>query len=146
METGADRDDVSVWELVGLLLVEFRNRFVLCVVIQTNVGQILFDIPSNLPLTGGGEGVHTGSLGRHVRGGHVERLKTGLRHALSVSLRVQKSLRGQNEMPFKRHHELVVESVVLDFLHVVPIRDDTVHASGAQYLYPALGLAAPQPS
>ena len=75
METpGADRDDVSVWELVGLLLVKFRNRFALCVVFQTNVGQILFDIPSNLPPCGDSEGLHTGSLGRHVRSGHVERL------------------------------------------------------------------------
>ena len=110
METfGADRDDVSVWELVGLLLVKFRNRFVLCVVIQTNVGQILFDIPSNIPLCDGSEGVHTSSLTRHVRGGHVERLKPGLRHALSVSLGVQKSFRGQNGMPFRRNPVLVVE-------------------------------------
>ena len=69
----APTDMMSVWELGGLLLVKFRNRFVLCVVIQTDVGQILFDIPSNLPLFGGSEGVHTSSLGRHVRGGHVER-------------------------------------------------------------------------
>ena len=51
METSsADRDDVSVWELVGLLRVDFRNRFQLCVVIQTNVPQFLDDIPNNLPL------------------------------------------------------------------------------------------------
>ena len=90
---GADRDDVSVWELVGLLLVKFRDRFVHCVVIHTDVAQIFFDIPSSLPLCGGSEGVHTGSLGRHVRGGHVERLKPGLRHALSVCLGVQKGFR-----------------------------------------------------
>ena len=53
---GDDRDDVSVWELAGLLLDKFRNRFVHCVEIQTNVAQILFDIPSNLPLCGGSQG------------------------------------------------------------------------------------------
>ena len=51
METfSADRHDVSVWELVCLLRVNFRNRFQLCVVIQTNVTQFLDDIPNNLPL------------------------------------------------------------------------------------------------
>ena len=104
-----DSDGASVWEHGSLLLVKFRNRFDLCVAIQTNVGQILFDIPSTLPLCGGSEGVHTGSLGRHVRGGHVERLKLGLRHALSVSLGVQKSFRGQNEMHSTRNPEIVVE-------------------------------------
>ena len=107
--------------------------------IHTNVGQILFDIPSNLPFCGGSEGVHTGSLARHACGGHVQRLKPGLRHAFSVGLEVQKSFRGQNGMPFRRNLEIVVERVVLDFLHVVPIGDDTVHDNGAQYLCPALG-------
>ena len=30
---GTDSDDVSVWELVGLFLVNFRSRFEICVVI-----------------------------------------------------------------------------------------------------------------
>ena len=95
METfSADRDDVSVWKHAGLLLVNFRSRLELCVATNTGVAQLLFDIPSYLPLPGGSEGVHTSSLGRHVRGGHVERLKPGLRHALSVCLGVQKSFRG----------------------------------------------------
>ena len=52
---GADRDDVSVWEFVGLLLDKFCNRSVNCVLIQTNVAQILFTTPSSLPLCGGSE-------------------------------------------------------------------------------------------
>ena len=63
------------------------------------------------------------SLGRHAHGGHVERLKPGLRHALSVSLGV----RGQNGMLFRRNGEFVAERVMQDFLHVVQIRGDTVH-------------------
>ena len=131
-----DSADVSVWEVVGLFLVNFRSRFEICVVIQTNVAKTLPDTPSNLPLCGGSEGIHTSNLGRHVRGGLVERLKPGLRHALSISLGVQNSFRGQNGMPFKRNQELVVESV---FLQVVPIRDDAVHDKGTQYFYPAQG-------
>ena len=45
METfSADSDDGCVWELVSLLLVKFSSRFELCVVIQTNVAQFLYDI------------------------------------------------------------------------------------------------------
>ena len=40
METlGAINDDVSVWELVGLVLVDFRRRFELCVVIRAKAAQ-----------------------------------------------------------------------------------------------------------
>ena len=179
METfSADSDEVSVRENVGLLLVGFRRRFELCVVIHANVAQFLFDIPSNHPICGGSEEVsllnevlhqilcritasrkkdgmmesktfvdghcmrnaatrvhHTvrrasrseqeqDSLGRHVHGGHVERLKHDLRHALSVSLGVH--FREQKWMVFRRNHEFVVECAMPDFLHVVPIRDDTV--------------------
>ena len=50
-------------------------------------------------------------------------------------------------MLFRRNPEFVVERVMQDFLHVVPIRDDTVNDQrsrqtrliDAQYLYPALG-------
>ena len=54
-----DHADVSVWEHVGLLLVKFRSRFKLCVVIQTDVTQLLLDTPSDLPLCGGSQRVHT---------------------------------------------------------------------------------------
>ena len=47
----ADRDDVSVGEVVGLLLIKFSSRFVYCVVIP----QILFNFPSKLPLCRGSE-------------------------------------------------------------------------------------------
>ena len=87
------------------------------------------------------------SLGRHVRGGHLERLKHDLRHALSVSLGYQKSFREQKGMIFRRNPEFVVECSMPDVLHVVPIRDDTVldqrsrqtRRSDAQHVYPALG-------
>ena len=56
METfGGDRDDVSVWELEGLRLVNFRNRIELCVVTQTNAARLLYDIWNSLRLCGGRE-------------------------------------------------------------------------------------------
>ena len=83
------------------------------------------------------------NLARHVHGGRFQRHKQCLRHALSVSLGVQKGARGQNGMFFRRNPEFVVQRVIPDFLHVVPIRDDTVLDNDAQYLYPALGWRPP---
>ena len=48
--------------------------------------------------------------------------------------------REQNGILFRRNPEFVVERVMQDFLHVVPIRDDT---NDGQYLYPALGWQPP---
>ena len=45
----ADSGDVFVWEHVGLLLVNFRKRFELCVVIYTDVAQLLHDITKQSP-------------------------------------------------------------------------------------------------
>ena len=54
METfSADSDEVSVWELKGLLLVKFPR-----VVIHANVVQYLFDNWNKIPLCGGNERVH----------------------------------------------------------------------------------------
>ena len=126
---GANRDDVSVWELIGLLLV---SRFEL----HTNVAQFLCDIPR------ASRNVQD-HLGSHVRGGHDER------HALSVSL----GDRGQNGMLFKRNLEFVVELRMPDFSPEVHIRDDTAHdqrwrqarRSGRPAFVSRPGLAAPQP-
>ena len=55
---GADREDVSVWELVGLILVgTFRGKFELCVEVKRNVAKFLFDITTDLPICGGRERV-----------------------------------------------------------------------------------------
>ena len=49
----ADRNDVSVWELVCFLLVDVRRTFELCVVIRARAAQFHFDITNSLPLCGG---------------------------------------------------------------------------------------------
>ena len=36
---GADRDEVSVWELVGILVGTFRGRFELCVAVKRHVAK-----------------------------------------------------------------------------------------------------------
>ena len=56
----ADRGDVSVSEPIGLILVDFRRRFDLCVVIRADVAQFPTDVPSNFPLCGGSERVPFG--------------------------------------------------------------------------------------
>ena len=54
----APRDDVTVWELISLILVRtFRGRFELCVVVKRHVAKFLFDITTDLPFCGGREKV-----------------------------------------------------------------------------------------
>ena len=71
-----------------------------------------------------------------------------------LALGVQRSFHKQNGVLFRRNPECVVECVMPDFLHVVPIRDDVVldgqllqaqQSNDAQCLSRP-GLAAPQPS
>ena len=65
-------------------------------------------------------------LDRHVKGRGVERLEHDLRHLLSVLLRVEWRLGEQDGVLLGGDSELVVEGVVPDLLHVVPVGDDTV--------------------
>ena len=90
--------------------------------------------PESMPVVSP-ERYRTVLLAMFVAGGRVERLDRGVRHALSVILGVQSNFLEQNGILFRRNPEFVVERVMQDFLHVVPIRDDT---NDAQYLYPAL--------
>jgi hypothetical protein len=74
--------------------------------------------------TGSVEGEH--SLNGDVEGGGVERLEHDLGHLLTVGLRVQGSLSEQDGVLFRCNTELIVEGVMPDLLHVVPVGDDTV--------------------
>ena len=49
-----------------------------------------------------------------------------LGHALAVGLGVEGGLREQHRVLLRRHTQLVVEGVVPDLLHVVPVRHDAV--------------------
>merc|ERR1712242_292018 len=76
-------------------------------------------------------GTARGVQGEHgldgdVHGGHVEGLEHDLGHLLTVSLGVEGSLGQEDGLLLGGNTELVVEGVVPDLLHVVPVGDDSV--------------------
>merc|ERR1712156_1050068 len=74
--------------------------------------------------TGGIEGED--GLDGNIHGGHVEGLKHDLGHLLTVSLGVEGSLSEEDGLFLRGDTELVVEGVVPDLLHVIPVGDDSV--------------------
>ena len=66
------------------------------------------------------------SLDGDVERWRVKRLEHDLGHLLTVGLRVERGLGEQHGMLLGRDTELVVEGVMPDLLHVVPVGDDTV--------------------
>ena len=66
------------------------------------------------------------SLDVDVHGGHVEGLEHNLGHALAVSLGVEGSLSEKDGVLLGGDAKLIVEGVVPDLLHIVPVGDDTV--------------------
>merc|ERR1711921_39066 len=74
--------------------------------------------------TRGVQGQH--SLDGHVHGRHVERLEHDLGHLLPVGLGVEGSLSEQDGLLLGGNTQLVVEGVMPDLLHVVPVGDDSV--------------------
>merc|ERR1719479_373942 len=66
------------------------------------------------------------SLDGNVHGGHVEGLKHDLGHLLPVGLGVEGSLSQKDGLLLGGNTELVVEGVVPDLLHVIPVGDDSV--------------------
>merc|ERR1719390_560707 len=73
---------------------------------------------------GGVQGEH--GLDGDVHGGHVEGLEHDLGHLLTVGLGVEGSLGQEDGLLLGGDTELVVEGVVPDLLHVVPVGDDSV--------------------
>ena len=65
-------------------------------------------------------------LDADVHGGDVEGLEHDLGHLFSVGLGVEGSLSEEGGVLFWGNSELVVECVVPDLLHIVPVGDDTV--------------------
>src|SRR5262249_26081805 len=59
-------------------------------------------------------------------GRDVEGLEHDLGHALTVSLGVEGSLSEEDRVLLRGDTQLVVEGVVPDLLHIVPVGDDTV--------------------
>ena len=65
-------------------------------------------------------------LGAHVHRRHAEGLEHDLNHALTVGLWVERGLSEEDRVLFGGNAELVVEGVVPDLLHIVPVGHDTV--------------------
>ena len=74
--------------------------------------------------TRGVQGQH--GLDGHVHGWGVEGLEHDLRHFLTVGLGVEGGLCEQDRVLLGGHTQLVVEGVVPDLLHVVPVGDNAV--------------------
>merc|ERR1712024_63878 len=66
------------------------------------------------------------SLDGNIHGGHVEGLKHNLGHLLTVSLGVEGSLSKEDGLLLWGNTEFIVEGVVPDLLHVIPVGDDSV--------------------
>merc|ERR1712055_549537 len=179
----ADGDDLTVRELIGLLQGGGGSSSGhLLLEVQGNIAELLLDIPDNLPLSSGGEGVATlsedlhqvvgqlttsqvqtddgmgesitfidwdtvgdtitrvhddtsgtarcvegeHSLDGHIHGGHVEGLEHDLGHLLPVSLGVEGSLSQEDRLLLRGYTQLIVEGVVPDLLHVIPVGDDSM--------------------
>merc|ERR1719365_354014 len=66
------------------------------------------------------------SLDGDIHGGHVEGLEHDLGHLLTVSLGVEGSLSKEDRLLLRGNTELIVEGVVPDLLHVIPVGNDSM--------------------
>merc|ERR1712227_558813 len=66
------------------------------------------------------------SLDGNIHGGHVEGLEHDLGHLLTVSLGVKGSFSQEDGLLLRGNTEFIVEGVMPDLLHVIPVGDDTV--------------------
>merc|ERR1712112_58809 len=66
------------------------------------------------------------SLDGNIHGGHVEGLEHDLGHLLTVGLWVEGSLSKEDGLLLRGNTEFIVEGVVPDLLHVIPVGDDSV--------------------
>ena len=66
------------------------------------------------------------SLDGHVHGGGVEGFEHDLGHLLPVGLGVEGSLGQENGVFFGGDTELIVEGVMPNLLHVIPVGNNTV--------------------
>merc|ERR1711970_575364 len=66
------------------------------------------------------------SLDGNIHGGHVEGLKHNLSHLLTVSLWVEGSLSQKDGLFLRGNTEFIVEGVVPDLFHIIPVSDDSM--------------------
>merc|ERR1711936_766867 len=66
------------------------------------------------------------SLDGDIHDGHVEGLKQDLGHLLTVSLGVEGSLSKEYGLPLRGNTEFIVEGVMPDLFHIIPVGDDSM--------------------
>merc|ERR1719348_2091471 len=66
------------------------------------------------------------SLDSNIHGRHVEGLEHDLGHLLTVSLGVEGSLSQKDGLFLRGNTEFIVEGVVPDLLHIIPVGDDSM--------------------
>merc|ERR1711988_905907 len=89
--------------------------------------------------TGGIEGED--GLDGNIHGGHVEGLEHDLSHLLTVSLGVEGSLSEEDGLFLRGNTEFIVEGVMPDLLHIIPVGDGTVFNGVFQGKDTPLGLS-----
>jgi len=92
--------------------------------------------------TGGTSGSVEGedSLDADIHGWVVEGLKHNLGHLFTVSLGVKRSLSQEDGLFLRGNTEFIVEGVMPDLLHIIPVGDDTVFNGVFQGKDTSLGL------
>merc|ERR1712165_611681 len=80
-------------------------------------------------------------LDGNIHGGHVEGLEHDLSHLLTVSLWVEGSLSKEDGLLLGCNTEFIVEGVMPDLLHIIPVGDDTVFNGVLQGEDTSLGLS-----
>merc|ERR1712184_121262 len=80
-------------------------------------------------------------LDSNIHGGHVEGLEHDLSHLLTVSLGVEGSLSEEDGLFLWGNTEFIVEGVMPDLLHIIPVGDDTVFNGVFQGKDTSLGLS-----
>merc|ERR1712151_1252316 len=80
-------------------------------------------------------------LDGNIHSGHVEGLEHDLGHLLTVSLGVEGSLSEEDGLFLGGNTEFIVEGVMPDLLHIIPVGDDTVFNGVLQGEDTSLGLS-----
>merc|ERR1712127_685642 len=89
--------------------------------------------------TGGIQGED--SLDGNIHGGHVEGLKHDLSHLFTVSLWVEGSLSKEDGLLLRGNTEVIVEGMMPDLFHIIPVGNDTVFNGVFQGEDTSLGLS-----
>jgi len=106
---------------------------------RDNVGNAIAGIKDDASgATGGVDGQNR--LNGDVESGYVESLEHDLGHLLPVVLGIQGSFGEENRMFLRSDTKLIVEGVVPDLFHVIPVGYDTVLDGVLEGQYTALGL------